>query len=338
MIFACGLSQYAVSFFHLFNHAFFKALLFLTAGCIIHAMSDEQDIRKMGNLVSLLPFSYTMFLIGSLALAGLPFISGFYSKDAILELAMSSNFYYGYFCYVLGVLAAFCTAFYSFKAIILVFFNKPAGYRFYYENCHEPNLYMVIPLAFLCFLSMFSGFIFKDLFIGLGTDFWTNSLFTIKLNTGIEESEFLISDLKLIPLYFTSLGVILSILVYQFNLYEQFKKYVLATNINFFFSRKWHFDFIYNVYVSNVFYNFSRVLIFKNLDRGLIEFFGSFGLGKLVNKMFVYSTNFFQSGYLFNYLQLIIFGILSLIVLTNTTLILANLEFLILLILFYILG
>lgn len=124
MVFACGLSAYDISLFHLSNHAFFKALLFLGAGSVIHAIHDEQDLRKMGGLKSLLPFSYATFLIGSLALVGFPFLSGFFSKDAILEVAYSKYTIVGHFAYFLGTFAAFFTAFYSTRLVFLVFFIR----------------------------------------------------------------------------------------------------------------------------------------------------------------------------------------------------------------------
>ena len=121
MVFITGLSHYSVSLFHLANHAVFKALLFLSAGCVIHGLSDEQDLRKMGGLLNLFPISYVMILIGSLALVGFPFLTGFYSKDCILELAIAKHNTVGNFCYFLGCCAAFCTSFYSFRLVFLTF-------------------------------------------------------------------------------------------------------------------------------------------------------------------------------------------------------------------------
>jgi NADH-ubiquinone oxidoreductase chain 5 len=129
MFFACGLSSYEVSFFHLSNHAFFKALLFLGAGSIIHAILDEQDMRKMGGLKNLLPFSYAITLIGSLALTGFPFLTGFYSKDVILEIAFAKYTTLSHFSYFLGTFSAFFTAFYSTRLICLVFLNNPNGHK-----------------------------------------------------------------------------------------------------------------------------------------------------------------------------------------------------------------
>ena len=124
MVFVCGFSGYSVSFFHLVNHAFFKALLFLSAGAVIHSLSNEQDIRRMGGLAKILPLTYSLFLVGSLALVGFPFLSGFYSKDFILEVAYSQYTLSGHFVFWLGTITASLTSFYSFRLIYFVFFNN----------------------------------------------------------------------------------------------------------------------------------------------------------------------------------------------------------------------
>ena len=122
MVFACGLSNYNVGFFHLINHAYFKALLFLSAGAVIHSLFDEQDMRKMGGLVNLLPFTYFVMLVGSLSLMGFPFLTGFYSKDIILELSFATYTFKGFFAYYLGLISACFTSFYSFRLLYLTFF------------------------------------------------------------------------------------------------------------------------------------------------------------------------------------------------------------------------
>lgn len=137
MVFAGGLSSYEVSMYHLSNHAFFKALLFLGAGAIIHALADEQDLRKMGGLKNVLPLSYAVTFLGSLALIGFPFLSGFYSKDVILELSVAKYNVVGHFSFVLGTLAAFCTAFYSTRLLFLAFLASPNGTRHATTNVHE---------------------------------------------------------------------------------------------------------------------------------------------------------------------------------------------------------
>lgn len=171
MIFACGLSSYEVGIFHLSNHAFFKALLFLGAGSVIHAISDEQDMRKMGGLKNILPFSYSIMLIGSLALVGFPFLTGFYSKDTILEIAYAKFTVLGHLAYFLGTFAAFCTSFYSTRLLFLVFLSEPNGNKNSIINAHEGSSRLTLPLFLLCFLSIFVGYLSKEIFIGFGTSF-----------------------------------------------------------------------------------------------------------------------------------------------------------------------
>lgn len=171
MFFACGMSNYSVGLFHLFNHGFFKALLFLGAGSVIHALLDEQDMRKMGGMLKLLPVTYVAILVGSLSLTGFPFLTGFYSKEVVLEIAFSKFSVNSFFIYWLGVLAAFITSFYSIRLAYLVFFATPNSSPRAVGSSHESSSYIFYVLGFLAFLSIFIGFIFKDLFIGLGTDF-----------------------------------------------------------------------------------------------------------------------------------------------------------------------
>ena len=210
MMFACGLSHYSIALFHLANHALFKALLFLSAGCVIHGLLDEQDLRKMGGLLQILPISYTMILIGSLALVGFPFLTGFYSKDVVLEVALATPTFVGNFAHWLGCLAAFCTSFYSFRLIFLTFLNNTNSNKVYIENAHEAPIIMVLPLMFLAFGSIFWGFFSKDLFIGVGTPFFITSLTTNFENLVLLEAEFAPTILKNIPFIFTLLGALLS--------------------------------------------------------------------------------------------------------------------------------
>jgi len=171
MIFAAGLSGYTVAIFHLSNHAFFKALLFLGAGSVIHAIGDEQDMRKIGGLLKILPLTYTIIVVGSLALIGFPFLTGFYSKDVILELAFGSFTVEGRFVHTLGSFAAFFTAYYSRRLLGLTFLRPANGLRFNYEHAHEGAFPMVFPLIVLSFASIFVGYSIRDIRIGLGSDF-----------------------------------------------------------------------------------------------------------------------------------------------------------------------
>jgi NADH-ubiquinone oxidoreductase chain 5 len=170
MVLACGLSNYSISLFHLMNHAFFKALLFLSAGSVIHAMSDEQDMRKMGGLIKLIPVTYIMILVGSLALMGFPYLTGFYSKDILLELSFGTYHFTGLYAYWLGTFSAFFTSFYSIRLIYLTFIRKNNNSKNVIIHVHESSYVMLIPLIILFFGSIFVGFIFKDLFLGLGVD------------------------------------------------------------------------------------------------------------------------------------------------------------------------
>lgn len=170
-VFAAGLSGYTVSRFHLSNHAFFKALLFLGAGSVIHARADEQDRRKRGGLIKILPLTYTVIVVGSLALRGFPFLTGFYSKDVILELAYGSFTVEGRFVHTLGSFAAFFTAYYSTRLLALTFLRPANGLRVNYEHAHESPFPRAFPLFLLSFASLFVGFFSRDMMIGLGTDF-----------------------------------------------------------------------------------------------------------------------------------------------------------------------
>lgn len=303
MIFACGLSSYEVGMFHLSNHAFFKALLFLGAGSIIHALSDEQDMRKMGGLKEILPFSYSITVIGSLALIGFPFLAGFYSKDIILEISYASYTIYGHFSYILGTLAAFCTAFYSTRLLYLVFLAEPSGNKNIIFNAHEGTIRMTFPLFILAILSIFVGFLTKDLFIGFGTDFWGSALFVSPFRYFLSDIEFINIKYKILPLLITITAAISSYFLYKFKVQEYFelKKSKSFKIIYHFFNKKWYFDRIYNEIVSQKALDSSYNYFYKTIDRGLIEKIGPFGLvNNILN--FVNFIKQFQTGFIFHYL------------------------------------
>jgi NADH-ubiquinone oxidoreductase chain 5 len=286
MIFACGLSGYEVAMFHLSNHAFFKALLFLGAGSVIHAVSDEQDLRRMGGLALKLPLTYAVMLIGSLALMGFPFLSGFYSKDTILELAYSKYTTLGHFSYWLGTISVFSTAFYSIRLIYLVFLSEPNGSRQIIFHSSEPGFKMLTSLILLCILSIFIGLISKDLFIGFGTLFWKNAIFIYPGSHVILDIEFMSITPKLLPLILSLLGALLSYFIYSHWLDSYYK---LKQNKNFFIlyrflNRRWYFDRLYNQFISQNVLNYGFSFFYKEIDRGLIEQFGPFGIVNLILK------------------------------------------------------
>ncbi|KAL2971135.1 hypothetical protein AAZX31_15G177000 [Glycine max] len=172
MIFACGISNYSVSIFHLLNHAFFKALLFLSAGSVIHAMSDEQDMRKMGGLASSFPFTYAMMLMGSLSLIGFPFLTGFYSKDVILELAYTKYTISGNFAFWLGSVSVLFTSYYSFRSLFLTFLVPTNSFGRDILRCHDAPIPMAIPLILLALGSLFVGYLAKERAESMCSNFW----------------------------------------------------------------------------------------------------------------------------------------------------------------------
>ena len=308
MVFACGLSGYSIGIFHLANHAFFKALLFLSAGSVIHAMADEQDMRKMGGLLNLLPFTYGMMMIGSLALMGFPFLTGFYSKDVILELAYGSFSIEGHFAHWLGCISAFFTAFYSFRLICLTFLKKPNSSRKVILGVHEAPFAMAFPLFILAIGSIFIGFVTKDMMIGLGTDFWGNALFTLPQNTYLLEAEFIDTSVKLIPLVLSLGGASLAFILYNFSsnyLYE-LKTTTFGIKLYTFLNRKWFFDKVYNEIITQNLASFAYKHSYQNMDRGLIELFGPNGIStSIYNKSS--SINKIQISFLFHYIFVLLF-------------------------------
>ena len=310
MILACGLSNYSIALFHLMNHAFFKALLFLSAGSVIHAMADEQDMRKMGGLVKTIPITYIMIVIGSLALMGFPFLTGFYSKDILLELTYGTYHFSGLFAYWLGTLSAFLTSFYSIRLIYMTFLKPSNSSKYFSKNAHESDIIMLIPLFILCLGSIFIGFLFKDLFLGLGVDTWNNSLFQLATHVSYFESEFLPFYIKLIPFIFSLLGLFSSILIYQL-LEKKFVSLGVYYNVYHFYSflvKKWYFDIIYNYFVVNSVLYFGYNISFKLLDRGLIETMGPLGIVRSIKTTIRYMSKL-QTGMIYHYILMMVIAI-----------------------------
>jgi len=206
MFTVCSVSGYKASFFHLFTHGFFKALLFLSAGLLIHNLQDEQDIRKMGGLLKILPFTYSFFLLGSMALIGTPFLSGFYSKDYILEILYSVPSNLSFFCFHIAILSTFLTSIYSLKLLYYVFLSEPHGYKSYYRNVLVDEGYSLtlFALTLLALFSLFIGFLFKDLFIGAGSNSLHFSILEVsKQTSAFNYFDFAVNSFnKSIPLYF----------------------------------------------------------------------------------------------------------------------------------------
>ena len=309
MVFACGLSNYSVGVFHLSNHAFFKALLFLGAGSIIHAVADEQDMRKMGGLKNLVPFTYSMMVIGSLALIGFPFLTGFYSKDVILEVAYGKYTTEGHFSYVLGTIGAFLTAFYSTRLLYLTFLSSPNGYKSVITSAYDSSYQICTSLAILSIPSVLIGFYTKDMFIGLGTDFWGNSIFVLPKNMNMIDAEFIDHTFKILPVVLSLLGATTSFLLYTFSskLLFQFKISFLGKKIYNFLNKKWFFDKVYNEYIGQFFFKFGYNISYKIIDRGIFEIFGPMGLSRSILNKSIFISNL-QTGYLYHITLIMLIG------------------------------
>lgn len=333
MVFACGLSNYSVGIFHLMNHAFFKALLFLGAGSVIHALSNEQDMRKMGGLVQLLPFTYAMILIGSFSLVGFPFLTGFYSKDVILEVAYARYTINGNFAYWLGSICVLFTSYYSFRLLFLTFLTPTATFIQSIKKTHESPIIMAIPLMILALGSIFVGFLGKDMMIGVGTSFWGNSLYVLPENSNLLESEYIPQTAKLLPLFFTIFGALLAFIIncsqtalaYQIKsggtipttvtrLEEKEEKKVYSFfkdvpfQLYYFLNRRWFFDLVYNDFLGKKGLSFGYNVSFKNLDKGFFEIIGPQGICLLFSKLTRY-ISILQSGMIYHYAVVMLIGL-----------------------------
>lgn len=314
MVFACGLSNYSVGIFHLANHAFFKALLFLGAGSVIHAVADEQDMRKMGGLRYLVPFTYSMMVIGSLALIGFPFLTGFYSKDLILEVAYGKFTTVGHFSYYLGTMGAFLTAFYSTRLTYLTFLSKPNGYKSVICAAYDSSYQICIALGCLAIPSIFIGYYTKDMIVGLGTDFWGSAIYVHPENMNMFDAEFIEHFYKILPVGLSLLGTCSAFILYTFQskLLFQIKTSTLGKKIYNFLNKKWFFDKVYNEQIGQFFFKFGYSVSYKIVDRGIFEILGPNGLATMLRNT---STSLYslQSGYIYHYTFLILVGSTALI-------------------------
>lgn len=292
MVLAIGLSTYNISLFHLINHAFYKALLFLSAGSIIHAVSDNQDLRKYGGLKYYLPLTYSVLIIASLSLIAIPFMSGYYSKDFILEYAYGTYTFSSISVYFLSLLGASFTTLYSIKILYLTFITNPNGLYTYYRKAHEGDIYMTLPLVILSIFSIFWGYITKDFYIGIGTDFFSdNSIFIHSNHENFIEAEFGLSYvLKFLPLISSIFCFVLISIFYEKNFF--FKRsenvgsvYTYKNKIFFmrlyyyifsFFNQRFYIEFFYNS-ISSFILNIGGSST-KLLDKGIIEYLGPYGL------------------------------------------------------------
>lgn len=312
MFLGCGLNGFHYSFFHLFNHAFFKALLFLTAGYIIHSFLGEQDMRKMGGVVKLLPFPYLMILVSSLSLLGFPFLSGFYSKEKILELFMSQyaidsqglvtlfSFYS-----LVAHLALIFTIAYSVRLLYYAFYSEFRGFSL---SIHYGKWKMITPLVILFILSVLSGYLFKDLMIGVGTDYWANSLWLYSLDYSYYPYEFnsFYRNVTLFWVFYYTIGF--TILFFMFNHFIYFFK-LMYYEIFFALTEKYVYVNKFYELVSTMTMSVSGKWFYYNLDKGLYEWVGPYGISILWQWLSFYYEKISNKYLLFS-LYYIIIGLL----------------------------
>jgi NADH-quinone oxidoreductase subunit L len=312
MFFALGVSAYSAGMFHLITHAFFKALLFLGAGSVIHAMSDEQDMRKMGGLYKLIPATYILMWIGSLALAGIWPFSGFFSKDIILEAAWGAHTGIGQYAFWLGITAAFLTAFYSWRLIIMTFHGTSRADETTLAHVHESPKVMILPLCVLALGALFVGIFSVDYFVGEHTvEFWKNSIFVLDTHKALENAHHAPIWVKLLPLVVGVAGIALAYLMYMFapelpsalaSGFQRTYKFLL---------NKWYFDELYDkIFIKPAFY-LGRSL-WKAGDGLLIDGVGPDGIAAAV-RIIARRAGAVQSGYLYHYAFAMLLGVAALI-------------------------
>ncbi len=295
MFFAAGVGAYNASIFHLTTHAFFKALLFLSAGSVIHAMHHEQDMRKMGGLFKKIPFTATMMWIGSLAIIGFPYLSGYYSKESILENAFYASNGIAYFAYLVGTLTALLTAFYSWRLLFLTFHGENRSNNKTYDHAHESPLVMTAPLFILAIGSIFSGIFFAEYFIGYyKKEFWDNAILLTE-----SSHKYLPLTQSLISKSAVAIGILVCVLIYSNNLnraknlsYNLDPLYSLSKN-------KWYVDELYHKVFVLTFFKLAN-FFWKRGDEKTIDGLGPNGVSWIISKSSSY-VSLFQSGYLFHY-------------------------------------
>jgi NADH-quinone oxidoreductase subunit L len=302
MFFAAGVGAYHVAIFHLFTHAFFKALLFLGSGCVIHSFKEEQDIRLMGGVWKKIPYTYTLMIIGTLALTGFPFLSGFYSKDAIIEYAYLKGTGIGYTAAAIGILTAFLTAIYSWRLIFKTFHGKYNNKKNNLSKIKESSLIMLIPTSLLAIGAIFAGITFKDIFIGSNKNFWNDSIFFLQTFSYNHPPNLLI--------IITPIIVVCSIPIsyYLFIKNEKILKNLISKNqyLYNFLLKKWYFDEIYDfIFVKSI--KRFGLFLWQKGDVGIIDHYGPDGFSRVIKFLSQKAVNF-QSGYLYHYAFVMLIG------------------------------
>jgi len=309
MFFAAGVGAYNVAMFHLFTHAFFKALLFLGSGSVIHSFKNEQSINLMGGVWKKLPYTWILMIIGTLALTGFPFLSGFYSKDAIIEFAYLRGNTAGYFAAGIGIFTALLTSIYSWRLLFKTFHGNYNNKKLNISSIHESPMVMIIPLIILAIGAIFSGFLFKDLFIGIesSNNFWKNSVFFLESLSHDHPPSWFI--------FLTPILVILSIpLAYYFFIKNnKITNDIVNGNLPLynFLKNKWYFDELYDY----LFVNPSKMIglyFWKKIDLKFIDRFGPDGISNLIKNISLLAVKF-QNGFIYHYAFVMLLGFSALL-------------------------
>nr|YP_009239112.1 NADH dehydrogenase subunit 5 [Porites lutea]AML60321.1 NADH dehydrogenase subunit 5 [Porites lutea] len=290
MVVACGISHYSISLFHLMNHAFFKALLFLSAGSVIHALSDEQDIRKMGGLIKLIPLTYILVVIGSLSLMGFPYLTGFYSKDLILELAFEQ--YYLTFAYWLGGFSALLTTLYSIRLVYLTFLSNTNSRKAIFRHAHEGSWNLVLPLIILALGSLFVGYLTKEVV----WSFQITSPPVVSL------------PIKLLPVSLSLGGAVLVIVLYFYSVpFFKVPSFIGRISYTFLYSA-WQFNYVLNYFLAKKAWKGGHQISYRTMDKGILELVGPKGISNFLIELARGLSNL-QSGLVFNYALVILIGV-----------------------------
>jgi len=312
MFFACGVSAYSAGVFHLMTHGFFKALLFLGAGSVIHAMSDEQDMRKMGGIWKLIPITYVLMWIGNLALAGIPPFAGYFSKDIVLEAAYASHTSVGVFAYWMGIGAAFMTAFYSWRLLFMTFHGKSRADEVVLAHVHESPKIMILPLIPLAAGALFAGWLGYENFVGHNaTEFWNNAILILPTHPGLENAHHVAAWVKYMPLGVGLIGISLAYVLYLAAPGIPAKLATTFSGLYKFLLNKWYWDELYDfLFVRPAFY-LGRGF-WKAGDEELIDGVGPNGFAR-ATKAIAGKTSRLQTGYLYHYAFVMLAGVAILI-------------------------
>ena len=312
MFFALGVSAYSAAIFHLMTHAFFKALLFLGAGSVIHAMSDEQDMRRMGGIWKMIPFTYVLMWIGSLALAGIPFFSGYYSKDLILEAAYADHSAIGSYAFWLGIASAFMTAFYSWRLLIMTFHGAPRANERVMAHVHESPPVMTVPLVVLAIGAVVAGFVAYEWFAGHGRlEFWGDALFVLPENDTVEAAHHVPGWVPVLPFVVAFAGIALAYVFYMFRPDLPGRVVARFAGVHRFLFNKWYFDELFDF----LFVRPARVLghgLWKSGDGTIIDGFGPDGVAAVTRDVAQRATRL-QSGYVYHYAFAMVIGVVLLV-------------------------